>query len=64
MPVSKLEQDHYDWSARHAEILRVKDAAHPDVVFIGDSITHQWGGVPATNGHPSPGEKVLKTSAT
>jgi lysophospholipase L1-like esterase len=62
MPMSKLEQDHYDWFARHAEILRVKDAVNPEVVFIGDSITHQWGGVPAANGHPSPGEQVLKTT--
>ena len=62
VPVSKLEQDHYDWFARHAEILRVKDAVNPAVVFIGDSITHQWGGTPAANGHPSPGEQVLKTT--
>jgi len=32
------------------------------VVFIGDSITHQWGGTPAGQPHPSPGEKVLKTT--
>jgi lysophospholipase L1-like esterase len=62
MPVSKLEQDHYDWFGRHEEILRVKDTVQPEVVFIGDSITHQWGGTPAAKPHPSPGEKVLKTT--
>lgn len=59
IPVSKLEQDHYDWFGRHEEILRIKKAVNPDVVFIGDSITHQWGGTPAPGGHPKPGEKVL-----
>ena len=62
VPVPKLEQDHYDWYGRHAEILRIKDAVNPDVVFIGDSITHQWGGVPGPGDHPDRGGKVLKTT--
>lgn len=62
IPVAKLEQDHYDWFGRHEEILRVKNSVNPEVVFIGDSITHQWGGTPAAKGHPAPGEQVLKTT--
>jgi len=62
VPVSKLEEDHYDWFGRHEEILRIKKAVNPDVVFIGDSITHQWGGTPAPGGHPKPGEQVLLTT--
>ena len=42
----KLENDSYDWYARHADVLRVKDALKPEVVLIGDSITHFWGGEP------------------
>ncbi|MCX7009423.1 MAG: GDSL-type esterase/lipase family protein [Kiritimatiellaeota bacterium] len=61
VPVSKLEEDHYDWFGRHDEILRIKQAVNPDIVFIGDSITHQWGGTPPSKPHPNPGEKVLKT---
>lgn len=50
----------YDWMARHEAVLKVKKEVNPDLVFIGDSITHAWGGEPA-----SPrkiGEKVLKTA--
>ena len=46
VPVPKLEQDSYDWYARHAEVLRLKDRLNPEVVLIGDSITHFWGGEP------------------
>lgn len=60
IPVSKLEEDGYDWFGRHEEILRIKDELNPDVVFLGDSITHAWGGVPVT-GARTTGEKVLKT---
>ena len=46
IPVPKLENDSYDWYARHADVLRVKDGLNPEVVLIGDSITHFWGGEP------------------
>lgn len=46
IPVTKLEQDSYDWFARHQDVLRVKDAIDPEIVLIGDSITHFWGGEP------------------
>lgn len=46
IPVSKLENDSYDWWARHAEALRIKNAIDPEIVLIGDSITHFWGGRP------------------
>lgn len=46
VPTPKLEQDGYDWWSRHADVLRVKDALNPEIVLIGDSITHFWGGQP------------------
>ena len=46
VPVPKLEENGYDWYGRHAEILKIKEAISPDLVFIGDSITHGWGGQP------------------
>ena len=45
-PAAKLENDGYDWYARHAAVLKEKDALNPEVVLIGDSITHFWGGAP------------------
>lgn len=55
IPVPKLEQDSYDWWARHAEVLRIKDSVNPEIVLIGNSITHFWGGLPLLkneNGEP------------
>ena len=46
VPVPKLENDSYNWEERHADVLRVKQALDPEVVLIGDSITHFWGGEP------------------
>jgi lysophospholipase L1-like esterase/acetyl esterase/lipase len=46
VPVPKLEEDSYDWYGRHAEVLQLKDRINPQVVLIGDSITHFWGGEP------------------
>jgi lysophospholipase L1-like esterase len=53
LPASlKLENQHrdarvYDWDHRHQAILERNQNVKPDVVFIGDSITHFWGGEPA-----------------
>ena len=46
IPVPKLEENTYDWWARHAEVLRIKDSINPEIVLIGNSITHLWGGLP------------------
>jgi lysophospholipase L1-like esterase len=46
VPVPKLEQDSYDWYGRHAEVLKIKDRIAPEIVMIGDSITHFWAGPP------------------
>ena len=46
VPVSKLEEDSYNWWSRHAEVLQVKDSINPEIVLIGNSITHFWGGEP------------------
>ncbi len=46
IPAGKLEQDFYDWEARHASIMAIKDSLKPEYVMIGDSITHLWGGEP------------------
>ena len=46
VPVSKLENDSYNWWDRHADVLRIKDSINPEIVLIGNSITHFWGGEP------------------
>lgn len=61
VPTPKLEQDFYDWHQRHAEILRIKHDVDPDIVLIGDSITHMWGGLPAEPDHSNGGKTWLKS---
>ena len=46
IPAGKLENDFYDWQKRHEAIMAIKDTLKPEVVLIGDSITHMWGGPP------------------
>lgn len=46
VPAGKLENDFYDWQQRHEAIMAIKDTLKPEVVLIGDSITHMWGGPP------------------
>jgi lysophospholipase L1-like esterase len=53
IPVPKLEEDSYNWRDRHAQVLAIKDSINPEILLIGDSITHFWGGLPQlkyTNG--------------
>lgn len=47
VPVPKIEQDCYDWYARHADKTAWVQANRAEVVFIGDSLTHFWEGGPA-----------------
>lgn len=46
IPMLKLEKDGYNWEKRHEDIMRLKTAIDPEIVLIGDSITHFWGGQP------------------
>lgn len=36
----------YDWDNRHQEILALNNMKSPRIVFLGNSITHFWGGEP------------------
>jgi lysophospholipase L1-like esterase len=46
IPHAKLENDFYQWEQRHAAVLETKRAKAPQIVLLGDSITHLWGGLP------------------
>ncbi len=61
VPAAKLEEDGYDWMARHEDTIRSGERTQPDLVFIGDSITHAWGGLPLTGARRT-GESVLKSA--
>ena len=44
VPRTKIEPDGYNWFERHEKILAYARQADPEIVFIGDSITHFWAG--------------------
>ena len=46
VPFGKLENDSYGWEDRHDAVMKIKGALQPEIVLIGDSITHFWGGEP------------------
>ena len=46
IPVPKLENDSYNWWDRHNKVMSIKDSINPEIVLIGNSITHFWGGLP------------------
>ena len=48
------------WMQRHEKILARNKKVNPDFVFIGDSITHYWGGEPKA--HLVRGDKAWKTA--
>lgn len=45
-PQPNYERDSHDWLHRHADILDAQKKGPYDIVMIGDSITHFWGGEP------------------
>lgn len=48
MPVrQRREPDTYEWNERHRQVLELNQQLNPDVVVIGNSIMHYWGGQPA-----------------
>jgi lysophospholipase L1-like esterase len=49
VPVSRLEDDSYNWWTRHAAELAAGTKIDPEIVLIGDSITHFWAGEPLDN---------------
>jgi len=55
IPVTKLQDDFYDWYTRHDAKVRAAATHHYDLIFIGDSITHFFAGHP---GFTNRGETV------
>lgn len=62
IPAGRLEKDFYDWDQRHTTIMSIKDMLKPEIVLIGDSITHMWGGPPEeTSGRGNRGLDAWKS---
>ena len=42
----KQNRDSYDWNERHENVLKLNKEKNPDILMIGNSITHFWAGEP------------------
>ena len=40
------QRDPYNWKERHEQVLKLNKEKAPEIVLIGNSITHYWGGEP------------------
>ncbi len=49
IPAPACEKDFYNWEERHAAVCEAIRQKPVKLVFIGDSITHMWGGTPPAN---------------
>ncbi len=45
-PVKQYRSKNYDWNYRHVRELEMNKSDPPRIVFLGNSITHYWGGEP------------------
>lgn len=45
----RREPASYEWESRHNEVLDLNKTEASKIVFIGNSITHNWGGKPLNN---------------
>ncbi len=59
VPLPKIENDFYDWWQRHEAVMEIKAPLDPEIVLLGDSITHLWGGLPEWEGREAGGERAF-----
>jgi lysophospholipase L1-like esterase len=50
-PVKQYRSKVYDWNARHRKELKMNNTNPPKIIFLGNSITHYWGGKPKCRLH-------------
>lgn len=47
-PCPQRRDNSYEWLSRHNEILELNKTTNPEILMIGNSITHFWGGQPVS----------------
>lgn len=59
-PITQRRDTYYEWPVRHNEVIRLNHTTDPEILLIGNSITHMWGGEP-TAGIVNGGKSWEKT---
>ncbi len=47
-PCVQRRNNSYEWMTRHNEIIELNKTTDPEILMIGNSITHYWGGQPVS----------------
>lgn len=47
----RREPDQYEWAERHEQVMKMNRENNPDILLIGNSITHYWSGEPYSPRH-------------
>jgi lysophospholipase L1-like esterase len=50
-PIRQRRDGVYEWLPRHNEVIRLNHTTNPEILMIGNSITHFWGGKPYSNNY-------------
>ncbi|MDD4760013.1 MAG: SGNH/GDSL hydrolase family protein [Bacteroidaceae bacterium] len=50
-PLRQRRDGVYEWLPRHNEVIRLNHTTNPEILMIGNSITHFWGGKPYSNNY-------------
>lgn len=48
-PTTQRRDSFYEWPVRHNEVIHLNHTTNPEILLIGNSITHMWGGQPAAS---------------
>lgn len=48
-PVRQRRDGSYEWLERHNQVIERNHTINPEILMIGNSITHYWGGEPKSN---------------
>ncbi len=54
LPVRQRRDRVYEWYPRHCEVIELNHTTDPEILLIGNSITHFWGGMPHTQHQNGP----------
>lgn len=50
----RREPDSYEWAERHQAVMELNRTTNPEIVLIGNSITHYWAGQPIAHRQSGP----------
>jgi hypothetical protein len=53
-PIPQRRDGYYEWETRHNQVIELNRTTNPEILLIGNSITHYWAGLPYDSIHRGP----------